>query len=112
VTYIDYKTDEIPWNNGFYPYVHKRKSFEFERELRALFAEEWCIPGEEGRPGQPLPDGPRVIPVAVDLNHLVDTVFVSPRAPAWFRELIGNVVARYGRNWPVVQPDLDTDPVF
>lgn len=78
VTYIDYKTDEIPWNNGFYPYAHKRKSFEFERELRALFQEEWTTGGEEGGPpAQLLPDGPPVIPVPVDLNCLIEEVFVS-----------------------------------
>ena len=87
-------------------------SFEFERELRALFQEEWCIPGVEGQPGQLLPEGSPVIPVSVDLDHLVTEVFVSPRAPRWFGELIRRVVTRYGRDWPVVQSDLDSDPVF
>lgn len=36
VKYIDYKTQWMPEGNAFYPYVHKRKSFEHERELRAV----------------------------------------------------------------------------
>jgi hypothetical protein len=113
VTYIDYKTDEIPWNNGLYPYVHKRKSFEFERELRALFETEWTTGGEEGGPPpQLLPPGPHAIPVVIDLDQLAETVYVSPRAQGWYRELIQNIVTRYGRNWPVVQSHLDSDPVF
>src|ERR1700730_1357926 len=30
VRYIDYATDDIDWYSEFLPYVHKRKSFEFE----------------------------------------------------------------------------------
>jgi hypothetical protein len=33
VKYIDYDTDSIPEDNVFWPYVHKRKSFEHEKEL-------------------------------------------------------------------------------
>ena len=36
VKYIDYKTQWMPEGNAFYPYVHKRRSFEHERELRAI----------------------------------------------------------------------------
>jgi hypothetical protein len=112
-SYIDYETDEIPWNKALYPYVHKRKSFEFERELRALIQEEWTTGGEEGGPpAQLLPDGPPVIPVSVDLDHLIEKVFVSPRAPGWFGESLRKVVARYERSWPVVQSNLDSDPIF
>ena len=36
VRYIDYSSDWIPTNNLFWPFLHKRKSFEHERELRAI----------------------------------------------------------------------------
>ncbi len=36
VNYIDYNKEVIPFGNAFYPYIHKRKSFEHERELRAV----------------------------------------------------------------------------
>lgn len=39
VKYIDYKTDLIPEGNLFFPYLHKRKSFEYEHELRAIIGE-------------------------------------------------------------------------
>lgn len=36
VDYIDYEADQIPWRrNLMYPLLHKQKSFEHERELRA-----------------------------------------------------------------------------
>src|SRR5208283_5194086 len=38
VNYISYDRDMIPDDNGLWPLFHKRKSFEHERELRALWS--------------------------------------------------------------------------
>jgi hypothetical protein len=113
VTYIDYKVDDFPWNNWLYPYVHKRKSFEFENELRALFQEENPTPdNEDGKPRQFLPPGQHPKPVVIELNNLVEEVYVSPRAEPWTRELIEKIVARYQRNWRVRKSDLDDEGVI
>lgn len=37
IKYIDYKKDWIPEKNMFYPFVHKRKSYEHEKEVRAIY---------------------------------------------------------------------------
>jgi hypothetical protein len=39
VKYVDYDTEWMPEGNTLYPFVHKRKSFEHERELRAVMQE-------------------------------------------------------------------------
>jgi hypothetical protein len=36
VRYIDYDTECLPEGNSFYPFVHKRKPFEHEPEVRAI----------------------------------------------------------------------------
>src|SRR5262249_52953837 len=36
VAYIDYRTGVIPESSEYEPFLHKRKSFEYEREVRAL----------------------------------------------------------------------------
>ena len=36
VRYVDYKREWMPEGNFLYPFVHKRKSFEHENELRAI----------------------------------------------------------------------------
>lgn len=36
VEYVDYDATFIPEGNIFFPYIHKRLSFEFEREYRLL----------------------------------------------------------------------------
>ena len=45
VDYVDYDTAFIPENNIFSPYLHKRNSFEPEKEVRALTQE---IPRRDG----------------------------------------------------------------
>jgi hypothetical protein len=39
VGYLDYDTTPIPEGNMFWPFVHKRLSFEHEREVRAVIAD-------------------------------------------------------------------------
>jgi hypothetical protein len=34
IKYIDYEKESIPESNQYYPFLYKRKSFEYEKELR------------------------------------------------------------------------------
>jgi len=36
VSYVDYDTEIIPLNNAYWPFVHKRMSFQHENEVRAV----------------------------------------------------------------------------
>ena len=71
VSYVDYATVEIPVENMLWPYMHKRRSFAHERELRAIYAT-W--PGDL----EIDPDKPRSPPAghrfSVDLDRLVESV--------------------------------------
>lgn len=53
VVYIDYDKQSLPINNFLWPYVHKRKSFEHERELRALIAD-FSYLKKQPRPAPPV----------------------------------------------------------
>lgn len=73
VSYIDYETDWIAPGNILNPFVHKRKSFEHEKEIRAVLMK-WPIePFDFAKDtiGQGL-----LIPV--DMNILVEKIYVSP----------------------------------
>ena len=48
----------------------------------------------------------------VDLERLVEKIYVAPSAPAWFSGLVNAVVQRYGYSFPVVQSKLSEQPVF
>jgi hypothetical protein len=108
VAYIDYKRDWLPEGNSLYPFIHKRRSYEFERELRAVIQD---IPMIDGKlaPLSPTPEG---LEVKVATELLVERIVVSPSAPRWFTVLVESVTQRYGPQLTVVQSDLAGDPVY
>jgi hypothetical protein len=101
VRYIDYETDRIPDHHELYPFVHKRKSFDFERELRAVIQ-------DHGAPETP----PRGILAACDLQVLVSAIRVSPASGAWFAPLVRSVLKTYGLEVPVEESNLLASPVY
>lgn len=103
VKYIDYEREYIPEGNLFWPFMHKRRSFEHERELRAVTV---LWPRESGA----LPESG--IWVRVDLNHLIEKIYVAPAAPPWFSDLASKVVARYALDKPVIQSSLNAEPFY
>lgn len=109
VQYIDYQTQWLPEGNTFYPFVHKRKSFEHEREVRAVIQE---LPVEQNQiaVGKPNSASGQVVPIALD--SLIAAVHVSPTAPVWLGELASSVVAKYGLHCPVKKSDLYSAPVY
>ena len=110
VKYIDYETDSFPEGKLVYPFVHKRMSFAHECELRAVIQ---LLPVPEGLRvnwTKELSHGGVYVPVDVDL--LLERVFVSPIAPAWFHELVTSVVRKYGFDKEVRRSKLGEDPVY
>ena len=109
VDYVDYDTAFIPENNIFSPYLHKRKSFEPEKEVRALTQE---IPRRDG-----ISDISQDLYVVgkyqpVDLSVLISEVVVAPFAEEWFLELVTSVAARYGLQAAVAKSSLAEEPVW
>jgi hypothetical protein len=100
VKYIDFKAEAIADFGGFTPFLHKRIYFEFEQEIRAVHY-------------LPSPDnGPAGIQISVDLDRLVEEVYVSPKAAPWFSQLVRSLLLKYGRTWSVRQSDLDGNPIY
>lgn len=92
VRYVDYETGWIPESNPLAPFLYKRKSFEHEREVRAIIAPaemETLLKGSE-----PPPSGAGRW-VTFDVAQAIEQVLIAPDAPPWFLELVGQVTARY-----------------
>lgn len=68
--------------------VYKIKPYSYEEEIRALFLD---FSGEE--PGKN---------VSIDLNELIESVYVSPFAGGWFANLIKETIKGYGVNETIV----------
>ena len=106
VQYIDFDHETIPWgSNVLFPFVYKRKSFEFERELRAVI---WRPP-TDGR--APLDDNFGAA-TPINLEQLVERIYVAPSAPHWFAALVRSVLERYQTDIPVAQSKLGESPIF
>jgi hypothetical protein len=108
VKYIDYESDTIPWGNMLAPTMYKRKSFEHERERRAVI---WTLEhGKNTWEDNKFKDVSGLY-VTVDIPVLVERIFVAPTAASWVRALIDSLVRRFGYSIPVVQSSL-ADAVF
>jgi len=110
VHYRDYMTEKIPENNFFAPFLHKRKSFEHEKEVRALFIE--YAKTKEGLPNLSKSPSSGGIGVPVDLEKLVANIYVAPESLKWFFELVKSITKKYGLNKPVMQSALDAKPLY
>ncbi|HWX65037.1 MAG TPA: hypothetical protein VNZ27_01290 [Rhodanobacter sp.] len=106
VNYIDYDLSILPPNNIFYPFVHKRLSFQHETEIRALI---WS---KETANLSQIPENAASVSIDVSLQDLVEAVYVSPTAPPWFGELVEQITKRYGLDVLVVKSNLYMRPVY
>ena len=113
VRYVNYNA-QYPFNVAGFPYICKRKSFEHEKELRAIVIKQQSdfIPNGTSNvkvSGAKIPDG---LEVPVSLDRLVEKVYVSPTAEKWFEELVGSVMGKYSFNKPFTKSSLADDPIF
>jgi len=107
VSYIDYDRTPIPERNQYFALLHKRQSFEHERELRAIVSQDTRF---RSPTDGPMPTG---VEINVDVRELVDTILVAPDAPADFLPTVGRAVADAG--YPrlgVKQSRLGEEPLF
>lgn len=107
VTYLDYESQMFPLNNFFYHVMHKRISFEHEREVRlvkTLF--EFMNPDATG--------GPVGIAVDWDIQAVVEAIYVDPYAPPYFADVVQKIVKGFAPNLEqlVRWSQMRADPMF
>lgn len=107
IRYIDYVMDPMPTGNAFTPFLHKRKSFEHEREVRAV-SKEWK--GEQFYE-ELIPQGDGVY-YGVDVQTLISEVVVAPFCQAWLFELVESTTKKYGLTYSVRRSILEKTPIF
>ncbi len=110
VRYVDYETEWIPESNPLAPFLYKRKSFEHEREVRAI------IPPaniDKILKANDMTSSERGKLVNINVSQTIERVLIAPDAPAWFMELVKQVAARYERGTlPVVRSALAQMPFY
>lgn len=100
VRYIDYEIEAFnDPGNMFSAFLHKRKSFEHEHEVRAIVTHD-KTPGDYGQY------------VPTDLGILIEAIHIAPNAPAWFFQLVKVTLDRFDISVPVLQSDLVKKPLY
>ena len=95
---VNYVSFSEPLKEEKTPIWYKRDAFAHENEVRVVIKN--TAHKETG------------ILVDVDLDILIENVYVSPTAPAWLASLVSNVLLKYGVNKPVVYSHLNEKPVY
>lgn len=94
VKYTDYNKDKLGLNASFELYMHKRKSFEHENEVRIIkqpFLKDGRFsihPMKENKE--------RGENIKINLNKLISKIHVSPTSQDWFCDLVKEVCTKYG----------------
>lgn len=119
VKYLDYDVSEFTEANHLSPFFHKRTQFEFEREARIVV---WgqLIAANRSNGFQPLTRRSKLRPEfelsdmgvyqSVDIEELVEEIYVSPHSPRWFGRLVEDLGCSYGLNRTVKRSPLYDRP--
>jgi hypothetical protein len=107
VSYIDYDTFAEFKGNLFEFALLKRMSYSHEKEIRAVHA---LHETHDGKKFMSVTPGPPGKGIPVNLDQLIEAVFVAPKVHTWVVDLVRTVVERYGLNVPVIHSDLAKPP--
>lgn len=110
VRYIDYDQEWFSFKilERLSAFIHKRLSFEHEREVRAIIVQ---CPRDASGAFDPLQGTPPLgVSVPVPLEELIHAVYVAPTAPEWYASLVAKITRKYGLNCPVRASRLDDKP--
>lgn len=114
IQYIDYENDHMDDWSIHAPYMFKRKSFEYENEIRAIFEKypKGVQVGNETKIHLSTDTNPKGIKVKINLNDLIEFVYISPSSPTWFLEMVIKLCIRYGIEKIPQKSHLDKDPFW
>jgi hypothetical protein len=98
VNYIDYKKEYIPFENAFFPFLFKRKSFQYEREVRII--------SDMTPYNMKIDNG---VKIDIDICRLIEKIYIHPKSENWYKNLVIELVKRLGFNFNIEKSDLESD---
>jgi hypothetical protein len=103
VKYIDYNKEGMFYLNALTPFLFKRISFEHEKEIRAVI---WNTQTNSEPVGEDDYIDIDIIEHGkysnIDIQTLVETIYVSPTAPSWLHKLVIAILNKYKLDKPVI----------
>lgn len=109
VKYIDFEKDYFALDNIMNPTMHKRRSFEHEKEVRAMIqhfneaSEDYKLDHEVTQFGLTIP---------FDINIAIDEIHLSPEAKPWFVKMIQETNTKLGITTPLKKSSLYDAAIF
>lgn len=98
VNYIDYKKEYIPFDDMFFPFLFKRKSLQYEREVRII--------SDVADNTIKINDG---LKISVDINELIEKIYIHPKSENWYKNLVIQLVKQLGFDFTIKKSDLESD---
>ncbi|OIQ22144.1 MAG: hypothetical protein BM557_01855 [Flavobacterium sp. MedPE-SWcel] len=98
VNYIDYKKEFIPFDDMFFPFLFKRKSFQYEGEIRII--------SDLTKHDETINDG---VKIDVDINRLIEKIYIHPKSENWYKNLVFQLMEELGFNFTIEKSDLESD---
>jgi len=98
VKYIDYKKEHIPFDDDFFPFLFKRKSFQYEHEVRVITdVTSLEMNVNEG------------VKILININEMVEKLYIHPKSENWYKKLVIEIVERLGFKFSIEHSDLESD---
>jgi hypothetical protein len=98
VKYIDYKREYIPFDDKFFPFLFKRKSFQYEREVRII--------SNLSSHNRSINDG---IKIDVDIHKLIERIYIHPKSENWYKNLVIQLMQQLGFDFLIEKSDLESE---
>ena len=105
--YYDPQLHELPEGNAMQQFLFKLKSYQHENETRAIYQD---YTGNYGFAGEPAVE--YGLHIAVDLDILIENVYLAPTTPRWLVDVVQAVVNQFGLDRSVKPSTLAEKPVF
>ncbi|MFE3868995.1 hypothetical protein ACFX5E_13075 [Flavobacterium sp. LS2P90] len=98
VNYIDYKKEHIPFDDMFFPFLFKRKSFQYEGEVRIIT--------DIGESEIKINEG---LKINVNINQLIEKIYIHPKSENWYKNLVIQLVKQLGFDFTIEKSDLESE---
>jgi hypothetical protein len=98
VNYIDYKKEYIPFDDAFFPFLFKRKSFQYEREIRII--------SDLSTHDISINDG---VKINVNIEQLIEKIYIHPKSENWYKRLVIELLKQLDFDFTIEKSDLESD---
>lgn len=98
VNYINYKTQHIPFEDAFFPFLYKRKSFIYEKEVRIIT--------DASHSKDEIHEG---LKINVDVEKLISKIYIHPKSENWYKKLIYELIDRLNLDFDIGVSDLESE---